>query len=634
MKREILSLFGAGVITGAGCATAAVVTTAAATATAAAAAALPATAEKPNIIIILTDDQGYQDLGCYGSPLIKTPHIDRMAAEGIRLTSFYAAAPVCSPSRAGLLTGRHPERTGVTGVFFPNSNNGLPPGEITMAQVLKAGGYATACIGKWHLGHLPQYLPTRRGFDYYYGLPYSNDMWLDGENIPASENILLREGKTLNDYRDAARDKRERSRHQIPLMRGGECVEWPADQDTLTKRYAEETVAFIHNNKEKPFFIYLTPAMPHVPLHASDAFRGKSARGLYGDCIEEIDWAVGKILRALKEAGLDQKTLVIFSSDNGPWTTQGDAGGSALPLRGGKHSSYEGGVRVPGIFRWPGKIPAGRTSDLILSALDILPTAMKLAGARFRDNRVLDGHDIMPVLQGAPGATSPWGAIGFEATAVRSGQWKYRNGPLHIRYTQNENPKVTQLFDLDNDIGEQNNLAETHPAKTREFQKLLEEYNKGTRKNNIQTPKPETAKPAPAPAATQQGATPNLALNKRATGSTKESDDLAAANAVDGDKTTRWSSIYNDNQWFEVDLGAVHTISRINIGWLRAYAKSYEVRVATNGKDWKPVYKTDDHKGGPATIELPAGTQARQVRLVMKKRGSIWGYSINELEIH
>ncbi|MDR0352080.1 MAG: sulfatase [Opitutaceae bacterium] len=456
MKRELLFLLGAATL----------------------ADAAAGAVEKPNIIVILTDDQGYQDLGCYGSPLIKTPNIDRMAAEGLRLTSFYAAAPVCSASRAGLLTGRHPERAGAGGVFFPNSDNGMRLDEVTLAQALKAGGYATACIGKWHLGHLPRYLPTRRGFDYYFGIPYSNDMWLDAENIPPAENIMLREGKTLADYRATPRDKRDLSRRKVPLMRGEHCVEWPADQDTLTQRYAAETVAFIHKHKAAPFFIYLTPAMPHVPLHASAAFRGKSARGLYGDCVEEIDWAVGGIFRALRETGLDKKTLVIFSSDNGPWTTQGADGGSAQPLRGGKHSSYEGGVRVPGIFWWPGVIPAGRTSDLVLSALDIFPTALALAGVRPPRGRALDGHDIMPVLRGEPGAVSPWAVIGFETTAVRAGGWKYRNGPLHIRYSQKENPKVTQLFDLDNDIGEKNNLAGEQPEKAAELQRALDEYKK------------------------------------------------------------------------------------------------------------------------------------------------------------
>jgi arylsulfatase A-like enzyme len=457
MKNELLLLLGTGALV----ATAAVA------------------GEKPNIIVILTDDQGYQDLGCHGSPLIKTPNIDRMAAEGLRLTSFYAAAPVCSPSRAGLLTGRHPERTGVGGVFFPNSDNGMRLDEVTLAQALKTGGYATACIGKWHLGHLPHYLPTRRGFDYYFGIPYSNDMWLDAENIPPAENITLREGKTLADYRATPRNKRELSKLKVPLMRGEQCVEWPADQDTLTQRYAAETTAFIHAHKAEPFFIYLTPAMPHVPLHASAAFRGKSARGLYGDCVEEIDWAVGEIFRALRETGLDEKTLVIFSSDNGPWTTQGADGGSALPLRGGKHSSYEGGVRVPGIFWWPGVIPSGRTSDAVLSALDIFPTVTALAGVRPPKRRPLDGHDIMPVLRGVPGAGSPWAVIGFETTAVRAGGWKYRNGPLHIRYSQKENPKVTQLFDLNNDIGEKNNMAGEQPEKAAELQRALDDYKKG-----------------------------------------------------------------------------------------------------------------------------------------------------------
>jgi arylsulfatase A-like enzyme len=438
--------------------------------------------EKPNIIVILTDDQGYQDLGCYGSPLIKTPNIDRMAAEGVRLTSFYAAASVCSPSRAGLLTGRHPERIGINGVYFPNRNDGMPLREITLGQILKSRGYATACIGKWHLGHLPQYLPTRRGFDYYYGIPYSNDMWLDGQNIPPAPDMVLRQGKTLTDYREADRNKPGLSRQLVPLMRGEECAEWPADQDTLTRRYAEEAVAFMRAHKEEPFFIYLTPAMPHVPLHASNAFRGKSARGLYGDCVEEIDWAVGEILRALREEKLEGRTLVCFSSDNGPWTTRGKNGGSALPLREGKNSSYEGGMRVPGIFWWPRMIPAGQTNDAVLSALDLLPTVAALAGAAPPDDRIIDGHDIFPILRGDKNAVSPWNSIILETTAVRAGPWKYRNGPLKVRYEKDGNPTVTQLFNLADDIGETTDLAEKHPAKTGELQAVLDAY-KQTIKN-------------------------------------------------------------------------------------------------------------------------------------------------------
>ncbi|AWI10632.1 hypothetical protein CKA38_09950 [Ereboglobus luteus] len=442
-------------------------------------ATVGAAEKKPNIIVILTDDQGYQDLGCYGSPLIKTPNIDRMAREGARLTSFYAAASVCSPSRAGLLTGRYPQRTGVNDrVFFPHSDDGMNLNEITLAQALKTGGYSTACIGKWHLGHLPQYLPTSRGFDYFFGLPYSNDMWLDPVNIPPAPDIVLRDGKTLDDYRAVPRQKTKAALAKAPLMRGGQCVEWPADQDTLTKRYAEETIAFIRRNKATPFFVYMTPAMPHVPLHASSAFRGKSARGLYGDCVEEIDWAVGEILRVLREEGLDRNTLVIFTSDNGPWTTKKDAGGSALPLREGKNSSYEGGVRVPGIFWWPDVIPAGRIIDEALSALDIFPTAMAMAGVRNSREDETDGHDIMPVLRGGSGAGSPWNIIGFEDTAVRSGQWKYRNGPLRVRYIRKDNNNVLQLFDLNNDMGEKNNLIGEHPEKAAELQRALDKYNK------------------------------------------------------------------------------------------------------------------------------------------------------------
>lgn len=433
-------------------------------------------AQKPNVVLILTDDQGYQDAGCFGSPRIQTPNLDRMAQEGTRFTSFYAAAPICSPSRAGLLTGRYPERIGIKGVYFPHSDTGLPLEEITLAQLLKPQGYATACIGKWHLGHLPPYLPTRRGFDCYFGVPYSNDMWLDPENIPPADGIVFTQGKTLQDYLKAKRDTKAGSANLVPLMRGEACVEWPADQATLTRRYAEESIAFIKENKNRPFFLYVTPAMPHVPLFASEAFKGKSAGGLYGDTIEEIDWAVGEILRTLQEEGLAEKTLVIFSSDNGPWLIKGDHGGSAAPLREGKNSSYEGGARVPGIAWWPGTVPAGRTCDEVVSALDMMPTVAAMAGASVPADRIIDGHNILPLLRGEPGATSPWEVIYFETSALRAGKWKYRNGPLHARYIKNDNPTVTQLFDLEADIGEQNNLIESYPEKAEEYRQMLNAF--------------------------------------------------------------------------------------------------------------------------------------------------------------
>src|SRR6185295_17361509 len=298
--------------------------------------------EKPNIVVVFVDDMGYGDMGCAGHPTIRTPNLDRMAAEGMRFTDFYVAAPVCTPSRAALLTGRYAVRSGMASdkrrVLFPNSAGGLPDGEITIAEGLKSRGYATAMVGKWHLGHLPQYLPTRQGFESWFGLPYSNDM----DRLPAPKP-----------------GEPKWTQYNVPLMRNEEIVERPADQTTLTRRYTEEALKIIKSNREKPFFLYLAHAMPHVPLFAGEAFAGKSARGLYGDVIEEIDWSVGQVLAAIRAEGIEKKTLVVFSSDNGPWLIMKENGGSAGLLQEGKGSTWEGGMREPALFWWPGKIAAG-----------------------------------------------------------------------------------------------------------------------------------------------------------------------------------------------------------------------------------------------------------------------------------
>lgn len=317
--------------------------------------------ERPNFVVVFTDDLGYGDLGSYGHPTIRTPNLDEMAAEGQKWTSFYVAENVCSPSRAALLTGRYPIRNGITTdgrrrVFFPDSKGGLPPGEISIATLLKAKDYQTAAIGKWHLGHLPEYLPTNHGFDHYYGIPYSNDM--DRTD-------------SLSHFEATTNPKIEY--FNVPLMRNSEVIERPANQNTLTKRYTEEAMQFIEDNSDTPFFLYLAHTMPHVPLFVSEKFRGKSVRGIYGDVVEEIDWSVGQIKKKLKEEGLEENTLVIFTSDNGPWAVLRQHGGSAGPLYGAKATSYEGGMRVPAIFWWPGTIEPAVITDLG-STLDLLPT--------------------------------------------------------------------------------------------------------------------------------------------------------------------------------------------------------------------------------------------------------------------
>jgi len=398
------------------------------------AAAVPATrpARPPNVVLIFADDLGYADLGCFGAEQIKTPRLDRMAARGRRFTDFYVASPVCTPSRAALMTGCYPRRVGLArGVLFPHHDTGLNPDEVTVAELLKARGYATACIGKWHLGHREPFLPTNQGFDTYFGIPYSNDMGGRGHG-----------GK--------------KGRPPLPLIRDTEVIEAPADQTTLTRRYTEQAVRFIGEHKDEPFFLYLPHTMPHVPLFRSPEFAGRSAGGVYGDVIEEIDWSTGEILDALKQHGVDDNTLVIFTSDNGPWLSKGDHGGSAGPLRGGKQSVWEGGMRVPCIVRWPGTVPAGTACDEVATAMDVLPTLAALAGAELPADRVIDGKVITPLLRGDPGAASPHEAFfyhttGGELAAVRAGRWK-----LHLN--------SGELYDLKDDIGEATDVAADHPA--------------------------------------------------------------------------------------------------------------------------------------------------------------------------
>ena len=380
--------------------------------------------KSPNFIIIFTDDQGFEDIGCFGSPKIKTPHLDKLAAEGRKFTSFYSANSVCSPSRASLLTGCYPVRVSIPGVLFPRHEIGLNPDEITIADLLKSKGYATSCIGKWHIGHKPKFLPTRQGFDSYYGIPYSNDMTIDPEANLAAD-IKLREGFTLERIRSEKPKK-----DFVPLMRNEEVIEYPCDQTTLSQRYTEEAVKFIEENKNKPFFLYLPHTMPHIPLFASEKFKGKSERGLYGDTIEEIDWSVGEIMKALRDNNLDDNTLVIYTSDNGPWKLKGGRGGSAHPLRGFKFQTYEGGMRVPCIMYWKGKVPAGSSCDEIAATIDLLPTIAGLSGAALPNDRTIDGKDIWPLIAGKKGAQTPHEIYFFykgnKLESARQGKWKLR----------------------------------------------------------------------------------------------------------------------------------------------------------------------------------------------------------------
>ncbi len=413
----------------------------------------------PNIVIILADDMGYGDLGGFGSPNIRTPNLDRMSAEGQKWTSFYVQ-PVCSPSRAALLTGRLPVRSGMysmaqgpaPGVIFENAIDGLPPDEITIAEVLKSRGYATGMMGKWHLGHLPQFLPMRQGFDYWFGLPYSHDM-----NMVAPREAGLK---------SKAYYAPKPEYWNVPLMRNDEIIERPADHRTLTRRYTDEAVRFIDSHKSGPFLLYVAHSMPHIPLARSPEFEGHSGAGIYGDVIEEIDASTGRILDALKAAGLDRRTLVVFTSDNGPWLPFGTHAGSSGPLRDGKGTTWEGGVRTPAIFWWPGTVRPGVVTG-IASAMDLFATAASLSGAGVPRDRVVDGVDLTAALTG--GGPSPRSINYYywnnELRAIRKGPYKahfitsgaYGEGEPR----QERNPPL--LFDLTQDPGERFDVAAQHP---------------------------------------------------------------------------------------------------------------------------------------------------------------------------
>ncbi|MBL9200066.1 MAG: sulfatase [Opitutaceae bacterium] len=427
---------------------------------------------KPNVIVIFTDDQGWGDLGCYGSPNLDTPHIDRLAAEGMRFTNFYAA-PFCGPSRAQLMTGCYATRVNHARNPAPNSNFGLNPAEITIAELLKSAGYATMMIGKWHLGDAPELLPVRQGFDAWFGLPFSNDMWRYHPNMPVRDNedALMRATRERAAYTGFAGQGNPYPPaggfpNDLPLMRNDRVVESNPDQRQLTTRYTEAALAFITAQKEKPFFLYLAHAMPHVPLFVSEKFAGKSKRGLYGDVMMELDWSTGQIMAHLKALGLDERTLVVFTSDNGPWLQYGVDGGSAGPLREGKGTTWEGGVRVPAIFRWPGKIPAGRRTGVVAANFDVLPTVARLAGAALPADRTLDGRDLWPVLSGASdrsprdhfhylgGSALP---TAVQYRAIRDDRWKLTVAIRDHRLAPAE------LYDLEADIGEKFDRLKQHP---------------------------------------------------------------------------------------------------------------------------------------------------------------------------
>ena len=429
-------------------------------------------AETPNVILFFIDDMGYADIGPFGGD-IPTPNLDRMASEGRRFTNFSVTSAVCSASRSALMTGCYHHRVGITGALGPRSNIGLHPNEETIAEIFKKKGYATACYGKWHLGDHPEFWPLNQGFDEYFGLPYSNDMW------PLHPDVVK-----------LPPDSAERKRRYPPLqmvegdMRLEEIIT-PELQKNLTTWYTERAIKFIETNKEKPFFIYLPHSMVHVPLFVSDKFDGKSGKGLFGDVVMEVDWSVGQIVETLRRLNLDKNTLVIFTSDNGPWLSYGDHAGSAGPLREGKGTSWEGGVREPTLFWWPGRIPADSTCDQLASTIDILPTMAHLIGVPLPEKKI-DGKDIRPLIFGEPNAVSPHEAFAIyydqRLRAIRDNRWKlvfphqYRTldgrapgkDGTPANYSQRQTPLA--LYDLTNDIGETTDCSAEHPEIVKRLQ--------------------------------------------------------------------------------------------------------------------------------------------------------------------
>ena len=447
---------------------------------------LGADSKTPNVVVIFMDDMGYADIGPFGAEAYKTPHLDQMAREGRVFTDFYVTQAVCSASRAGLLTGCYNVRVGILGALGPSAKHGINSEEMTLAEVCKQKGYATACFGKWHLGHHKKFLPRQHGFDEYFGLPYSNDMW------PYHPGV-----------RDLPMEQRLKRWPHLPLIDGNDVINPKVtgkEQEQLTTQYTERAVSFIEKNREQPFFLYVPHSMVHVPLYVSEKFKGKSGVGLFGDVMMEVDWSVGQILDALRRNHLDDNTLVIFTSDNGPWLSYGDHAGSAGPLREGKGTMFDGGCRESCVMWWPGTVPAGSKCTTPAMTIDILPTVAHLIGAEL-PSHTIDGKNIWPLIAGEAGASSPQDAYFFyygrQLQAVRSGKWKlhfphgYRTmsgrpggtGGIPARY---ENKQIgLALFDLESDIGETRNVAEENPDVVKRLSELGDRMRKELGDNKV-----------------------------------------------------------------------------------------------------------------------------------------------------
>ena len=432
--------------------------------------------ESFNLIVIFIDDLGYADIGAFGETKYPTPHLDQMAREGMKFTDFVSSTAVCSASRAALMTGCYHRRVGIAGALFPQSRIGINPDETTIAEIAKSAGYSTACFGKWHLGHRTEFLPLQHGFDKYFGLPYSNDMW----PVPPGSHSIPPGADRKKGYPD------------LPLYEDNEIFDpnvTADDQKQLTTQYTNRAVQFIDDNADKPFFLYVPHSMVHVPLYVSDKFAGKSGAGLFGDVMMEVDWSVGQILGAVRRNEIAKKTLVVFASDNGPWLNYGDHAGSAAPLREGKGTMWEGGYRGPTLFWWPGRIPAGSQCDELASTIDILPTFASLIGQPLPDRKI-DGHDIRSLMYGLD-SVSPHDEFylyygGGQLQGVRDRRWKlvlphrYRTLDGRVGGTSGKSVKYdhkmtgTELYDLKADVGEKNNVFDQHPEVVKRLMEAAE----------------------------------------------------------------------------------------------------------------------------------------------------------------
>ncbi len=437
-----------------------------------------AATDQPNVVVIYIDDMGYADIGPFGATAYQTPNLDRMAREGRRFTDFHVSSAVCSASRSALMTGCYHERVGFFGALGPSSNIGISAGEVTLAEICKQKNYATACFGKWHLGHHPKFLPTNHGFDTYYGLPYSNDMW---PNHP-EELAKIAAGKTVKS-----------GYPPLPMVENTHIVDPEVtgeEQTQLTTNYTTRAVDFIRQHRSEPFLVYLPHSMVHVPLYVSSKFAGKSGAGLFGDVVMEVDWSVGQILDTLKDVGVDERTLVVFTTDNGPWLSYGDHAGSAVPHREGKGTAWEGGIRVPTLMRWPTKIPAGTTCDELACTVDILPTVAAMIGAELPKHKI-DGHNILSLMTEGTEAKSPHETMpcyyaNDELQAIRDSRWKlvlphqYRTlggksggkGGIPAKYETK--PVGLELYDMKNDRSETKNVAQDHPEVVARLQAAAE----------------------------------------------------------------------------------------------------------------------------------------------------------------